>query len=1164
MKKLLLLGLVGLFLLAIIPSADAVLNVKSYNADTRTITVKDWLGLSPYVKLTLLENTDQCLIDCASKIKMEVAQDMKAVDALEMVKFIKRGSADNVIDTFNYKLQIETYENHTEKEDVYGTCTKENKLNATKESYECVTGTKDVPRTETILKDFSEVTDLKKGTYILHLSATKKPMESFDWVARVGGIEAPEWSWWSSSWSYRYNITITSLAANQSGYNYEIRNISCIGACRDDFADLRFTWVDDAGVETELPYYNEQVHFRDNMTSWVLTPNLRQGLNTFYVYYGNPSATNNSNFTATFKILRADFETGIVNTEMPKQFGIPSVNSSVVFRGDYSAECVNPGVDGTCQLRNTTATYLATGNYTLDYWVLNGPDASCNWYFGEILGTTATQFGVKTAVDATHYVYGDNVATTELRHYNWTHFKVDIMLMGGTATNASYWVNDAFVTSYYDNAAIPGASLTFQNAGAACENLLIDNIKVVKYVSKELLTVVKSGVEFLSASVTLDYPADAYSSSDANLVFNCTTYAAPGNTITNATFYLWYANGSVYTNFTDYTTGNYANITTTTTLTDIADGAHKWNCITGDGVYTAWAATNRTFTIDNTPPTININIPINMTTILTFESVYNITLNVSAIDVGIGLDSCWWYNGTINASFNCADNVTGNFTKGWHEIKVYANDTLGNEAENSTSFLISYVQEEIIYNATTYETKSETYILNLNTSYINSLNISFIYNGTYYLPTTTNNSENATAYKTLTMVYISDVVNRTFYWNYTINGINRYLGPFNQTIYPTNLTYCANGVGGFVTLNFTLWNENTLLPATGNFKIDFDIWQEGSTLHTNKSFDLSGSQNYTFCFGTSTDKYMADADILYGSSPYVAEHYYLRNFQLGNITNHILLYPLPLENSTTFTTTVYDANREKYKDAILKVMRQYIGQGTYLLIEEGLTDNEGNTLVHLINEDATYKFIIEKNNEVIFETLPQSLKCNSLIETCTISIIMSGTSATKYHTFTNYPNVVYSFNFNNDTNMLTYSWNDPTGATHVGRLLILDIMKTGNNITIMNTSVSSSTGIITFNFTGYNGTYLSKIYIGQSPENIVEEMWIVLQKTGGEWGLVGVFFGLLFVLIFFFIMNHSPRAAIIGTVVGIILTALLGLIVWSAELIAGLIIIVLIQLWRMR
>jgi hypothetical protein len=118
---------------------------------------------------------------------------------------------------------------------------------------------------------------------------------------------------WLNGFPYRKPITISNSGSALTNYqvNVTVDTASLIsaGKMRTDCGDIRFTDSDGA---TLLKYWVESGCNTTSTKIWVKVPSIPAGSKTIYVYYGNPSATSQSNGVATFVVFD-DFERRAIN-----------------------------------------------------------------------------------------------------------------------------------------------------------------------------------------------------------------------------------------------------------------------------------------------------------------------------------------------------------------------------------------------------------------------------------------------------------------------------------------------------------------------------------------------------------------------------------------------------------------------------------------------------------------------------------------------------------------------------------------------------------------------------------------------------------------------------------------------------------------------------------
>jgi hypothetical protein len=104
---------------------------------------------------------------------------------------------------------------------------------------------------------------------------------------------------------------------------------------------------------------------------------------------------------------------------------------------------------------------------------------------------------------------------------------------------------------------------------------------------------------------------------------------------------------------------------------------------------------------------------------------------------------------------------------------------------------------------------------------------------------------------------------------------------------------------------------------------------------------------------------------------------------------NIDLHDLLLADSTTFLFHFTDSNGQIVQNAVVLVYRDYIGEGIFREVERAKTDNNGETHVHLVEEDVIYYFVITKDSKVLFTSATYNAKC--LSTPCELSLTASPT-----------------------------------------------------------------------------------------------------------------------------------------------------------------------------
>ena len=123
-------------------------------------------------------------------------------------------------------------------------------------------------------------------------------------------------AWYNPSWDYRKSITLSRLSGAVTNYQMQVivnrstgtdsgTNVYVGTKCLDTYNDIRFTKSDGT---TLLDYWIESSNSASS-SIWVEFDSIGTSATTFYMYYGNSSASAVSNGTSTF-ITFDDFERG--------------------------------------------------------------------------------------------------------------------------------------------------------------------------------------------------------------------------------------------------------------------------------------------------------------------------------------------------------------------------------------------------------------------------------------------------------------------------------------------------------------------------------------------------------------------------------------------------------------------------------------------------------------------------------------------------------------------------------------------------------------------------------------------------------------------------------------------------------------------------------------
>lgn len=303
---------------------------------------------------------------------------------------------------------------------------------------------------------------------------------------------------------------------------------------------------------------------------------------------------------------------------------------------------------------------------------------------------------------------------------------------------------------------------------------------------------------------------------------------------------------------------------------------------------------------------------------------------------------------------------------------------------------------------------------------------------------------------------LSSLIN--YQWNFSVNGF-----PFNingtQTYINFNITNCT--APNYVVLNLTLYDEASRVRLnTSNMSIKSDMsFVSDSNASNIFNFSVTSTSNeLLICLGNNTLSRNFDINgvVEYRADSYSTEYHYLQNVNLSstNIPNIIPLYDLPTADSTSFLISWQDQNYLYVENAIIDVIRKYVGINQSLSVENGKTDQNGQTVVHLVSENVIYRFDIYQNRILVYSTPEYRALCQTTPCQINLKKIVSDNS-----TISQIANLAYSF-APLTGNVITFNYGTVDGASTVINMTVIRQNAYSNN-TICSSQATSSGGTLT-------------------------------------------------------------------------------------------------------
>ncbi len=579
-----------------------------------------------------------------------------------------------------------------------------------------------------------------------------------------------------------------------------------------------------------------------------------------------------------------------------------------------------------------------------------------------------------------------------------------------------------------------------------------------------------------------------------------------------------------------------------------------------------------------TPFVITLISPVNGTIMSTvgedFKASYVAAENLTNATYYVWDDEGSIFNQTTVAVTGISNNTTlyiDDFTLGNYEwnVKACTANNCSFAQDNFTLIAAATVDAEQ-YNNYTYETSLEIFEINV-TILPNSILYSaqLFYNETPYEGNITLIS--AGEYSITTTIDIPQISSPSelvsFFWQliYPVGGgsfIYQNLTSREQNISQIQLGLCSGGLTN-ITLNFTNWDEeNRTVTTPFDFYGTFLYWLGDGTTYKNFSISNTSINNQTICILPANLTYYTDAQIQYEKSTYVKRSYYLINATLTNVTQHLKLFSLLKTSSTSFIIEVIDESQIPVISAYLYIQRYYAGAGIFETIEMARTDITGATIGHFEVETEDYKVLIVKDGEVLFESGAQKIFCRET--PCTIIFQIEPAVGVEWNDFGDITSLIWSLEFDEDTNVWTYTYVDVSGTAQYGRLHVYYLKGDEGKMTICDTNSTSASATLTCNATGYDGEIYAAGYLSRSPEILVYLKSVIIGGLKAILGLEGLFLSMFVLMLLGLLGLWNPTVGIVSIVGGMIILNFMGLASFGAVTIWGVIFIALILLWELK
>lgn len=507
------------------------------------------------------------------------------------------------------------------------------------------------------------------------------------------------------------------------------------------------------------------------------------------------------------------------------------------------------------------------------------------------------------------------------------------------------------------------------------------------------------------------------------------------------------------------------------------------------------------------------------------------------------------------------------YSDGFHELTIYGEDTGGLIGNDSDDFYILYHEYTQPVSETTVA-EGEVIEFNLtievtDITRVTDMTAVLVYDGTDYAIDSFAILDDGYFFER-DLAIPNGIGNTTgrdinWSWRYSIEGNSYWVENFSttnqtQTVFSVEIDNCS--IYNETILNLYKLNDeetDTLMNETLNPQIEVDlslISLGNSSLIWNFHTIFENSTSGAICIPNyllNYSDYRIDIVLGYIGDTYVQEFWYLDAGTISENTTtlddytsrNITLRDLLLVDSTTFLFKYHDESFKIHPNAIVSVLRYYIGEGIFKEVERCKLDNNGECHLHLVEEDVIYKFRVTDNGVLEFESEDYNAKCVNL--PCSITLAEGVIIPEPETEFDRLAEGTYNIDSEAINRTVTLSFSLASTGTMDLEVYVYDNDGTDDTLIISDSATAKAGEVIVSVPISYeNNTYYA--IVRHNGEFVTSE-WIDMSEKGFIYfGALGLFLAVLLILTLGLIAVTSGAWTIVFIILGLIVSMITRLI----------------------
>jgi hypothetical protein len=325
--------------------------------------------------------------------------------------------------------------------------------------------------------------------------------------------------------------------------------------------------------------------------------------------------------------------------------------------------------------------------------------------------------------------------------------------------------------------------------------------------------------------------------------------------------------------------------------------------------------------------------------------------------------------------------------------------------------------------------------------------------------------------------------NSTGNWRHIVNVSNTYYcnavscsKPNDYPIYYTNGKINVSGFNGLldelITYNYAL-SQSEIDTLYNGFNSSLGITIRDEITQTeilSPSIDII-ADNFSVRQFSSTFFNGLPYGILtlrYSATNYPERFYY---YNLSSyINDNLTLYSLDSNHSSNISFTLYDNTNDRVTDGYVRMLRYYIDDNSYKVVEMIKTNAYGEGLFHAEKDAEFYKFMVYKPfSQLVDTSIPDYIRDDSQYMQVNLVDVLG-------ESFDKSQDIISSMTFNNATNNFRFEFSNNLAADSNITMMVYKLSD-GDKTLINQSSTTSSAATILMPVTPENGTtYLADAY----------------------------------------------------------------------------------------